>query len=280
MMNAKAQPRERGIPFNAEMVEAILAGEKTQTRRPLKPQPDTPDGGQWRFSIGASDKALLRRPWSYSVPDPDGETFDLPRTRETARLQCPYGNAGDRLWVRESWATGVALDPSSPSAIEAACSDAGWKQCWAPVRYAADGAELGREELKAFGGAWGRARAAFHMPRWASRITLEITEVIVQRVLSITEEGAVAEGCRPYIVPSHYQCLSKCGHTWSQNDEPSEANSPWPLHSFVKTEPRELMPARSGFLGLWVRINGEGSLRTNPWVWVITFKVAEKVRHG
>lgn len=143
--------RERPILFSGPMVRAILAGQKTQTRRIVKPQPlgDT----AWK-----NDDQ-----WIVSGHGEAGDTG----------LHCPYGQPGDRLWVRETWAYGIhAL---------AAKSDAD-----GPFVYAADQTTQGR--------LCDRWRPSIHMPRTASRIALEITGVRVERLRDISETDALAEG--------------------------------------------------------------------------------------
>lgn len=183
--------RERPILFSAPMVRAILAGQKTQTRRIVKPQPlgDT----AWK-----NDDQ-----WIVSGHGEAGDTG----------LHCPYGQPGDRLWVRETWAYGIhAL---------AAKSDAD-----GPFVYAADQTTQGR--------LCDRWRPSIHMPRAASRITLEITGVRVERLRDISEDDAYAEGV------THAE--------WGG------------------------MNAREGFRRLWESLNGTGSWEANPWVWVVEFQ--------
>src|SRR5690606_9887391 len=96
------------------------------------------------------------------------------------RLPCPYGEPGDHLWVRETWAVGRVFDRTRPSEIPTVERDI-------PVWWRADDAL--EESVNR-----GRWRTSLHMPRWASRITLEVTEVRVQRLQEITEEDAIAEG--------------------------------------------------------------------------------------
>jgi hypothetical protein len=156
--------KERPILFNAEMVRAILEGRKSQTRRAVKPQP------KMRYrSLGAC--RLAERLTDGLI---DGQrTFDsLPESIPThpehgGLIRCPYGVAGDRLWVRETWCYASAKDVKK----------ALYRADWPPHDY---------------GPKW---RPSIHMPRWASRITLEVVSVRVERVQDISEEDARAEGC-------------------------------------------------------------------------------------
>lgn len=138
--------RERSILFSAPMVRAILAGHKTQTRRPVA----FDVANACTHANGATSPAVLTR--------------------------CPYGQPGDRLWVREAWRTYKSLDECPPRSIE---SGAG-------LSYIAD-------EIESPPG-FGRYRHARFIPRWASRITLEVMSVRVERLYEMTATDAMAEG--------------------------------------------------------------------------------------
>lgn len=190
--------KERPILFSAPMVRALLDGTKTQTRRLVKTQPT-------HFNpVGVP---RLARPVGPS---------DV--------ITCPYGQPGDRLWVRETWAYGI-------HAMAANRDEVG------PFVYAADGTTQGR--------LCDRWRPSIHMPRTASRITLEITGVRVERLQDISNDDAYSEGTG----------------TWAA--ESAKDGNKWPS-----------MPR--AFQGLWESINGAESWATNPWVWVIQFKRLEQ----
>lgn len=198
---------ERPIAFSAPMVRALLAGTKTQTRRVAKPRrkPSLLEPGAW------SDDYVL-----------------APGNREWLMRDCPYGQPGDQLWVRETWATPPYFDLVRPSDLQVGTS----------IYYVADGKEsLGRhnelssEATRSLPEFWTR-RPSIHMPRWASRITLEITGVRVERLQEISASDALAEGV------TH-----------------STLNDP-----------------RVEYRWLWESIYGEGSWNLNPWVWVIEFR--------
>ncbi len=185
--------KERPILFSAPMVRAILAGTKTQTRRVVK-DPGLP------CATDAQQRDCIRR-----------------------AIGCPYGQPGDRLWVREAW--GV-YDQGFDTAEESAF-----------VVYRAD---TDRPDPK-------RWRPSIHMPRWASRITLEITDVRVQRLQDISEADADAEvfgGGFPHVVlPELFPDADAAGG----------------------------LSIPECFRVLWESINGAGSWETNPWVWALTF---------
>jgi hypothetical protein len=196
--------KERGILFSAPMVRKLLAGEKTQTRRVV------------------TNKTALE--WL----EPD--TFSPAFVADPGNFLCRYGYAGDRLWVRETWAP-----------VDAEMYAVGDSE---EVVYRADltAAQL-VDEAAARKLAPKLAKAhpwkpAIHMPRWASRITLEITDVRAQRLRDISDDDALAEGVAP---------LAVAGRALSYTH---------------------------GFRVLWDSINGarDGySWDANPWVWAISF---------
>ena len=192
---------DRPILFSAEMVRAILDGRKTQTRRMVKPQPP------------AETESVSRQLSSREAPELDGAWTCLagkPQKPITKPLFCPYGDTGDLLWVRETWA-------GHASGID----------------YAADFAAICLPQA----GPW---RPSIHMPRWASRITLRITDIRVERLQDISEDDALAEGVTPLDYAAHHVAAG-CG-------------------------------ARIAFEQLWNKINSPGAWETNPWVWVMSFE--------
>ena len=199
---------ERPILFKGEMVRAILDGSKTQTRRVIKRQRD--------MEFDRNDPTYGPY-WQCYATEADGED---------AKVRCPYGNPGDRLWVREAWAVQHEYDAAAPSEI-------GVSARW---HYAAT------EDL---GGL--RKRPSIFLPRRGSRILLEIAAVRVERLQSISEEDARAEGI------ADGGCLN-CGES-----EPCGCADPQP-------------DARDAFAWLWQSINGSGSWHANPWVWVVEFR--------
>lgn len=198
--------KDRPILFSGPMVRALLAGTKTQTRRVVKPQPD-------RVC------PVLHLP---RVLDKTGTMFDVQKS--------PYGQPGDRLWVRETWAVPHRYDGHGPSNIPV--HDV-------RVHYAAS------EERG--GLLW---RPSIHMPRWASRITLEINAVRVERLQDISEADAKAEGL--------YQDTAGRWTTYSASEQAREHLSPV-----------------EAYRDLWEQINGPGSWDANPWVWVVEFRRTE-----
>lgn len=218
--------RERGIIFNAEMVRAVLEGRKTQTRRIMKVQPESNQLGLLRITASTKSSDIGKYHWAES-----NATGNHVRSKLFA---CPYGAVGDRLWVRETF------EPLPDHEEPAGCSH---------VLYSADVPFPNRK--------W---TPSIHMPRWASRITLEITGVRVERLQDISESDAVAEGIEPL---------------------PLEPDMPQFYHEYfpigIKNGLRCNMSAASSFSGLWEAIYGKESWQANPWVWVIEFKRVEGV---
>lgn len=232
---------ERGMIFNGEMVRAILDGRKTQTRRPIKWK-------QTRFTeIGEREDGSN---WPWSEDAEHACDFWHP---------CPFGAVGDRIWVRETW--GVASH---------AFSDDGLMIDWVPDRpataihempfgngyysgyaiYAADGDftwgdDDGYEDSRS---CW---KPSIHMPRAASRILLEITDVRVERLNAINEHDAQAEG------------VAKLRGGFWKHYQPG-----WTQHQ---------LSARGSFVTLWKSIYSDESWNSNPWVWVIKFKRIEEL---
>lgn len=221
--------REHPIIFSGPMVRAILEGRKTQTRRVVKPQP----------SAGVRDSVFARS----GLEDGHGR-----------ELRCPYGQPGDRLWVRETWGyrCGIGVNPTTEAVIEYRADRARSKL---PVPNGQPGLPRQRPnmthpELLAW---WGRWRPSIHMPRWASRITLEITDVRVERVQDISEADARAEGV--LWVPGHGEI------------EPADLEEGYSNY----------LNCRGGFQVLWDSINAKKyPWSANPWVWALTFKRVEE----
>lgn len=185
--------------FNGPMVKAILSGQKTQTRRTMKVQPVL--NGSFYEVYGAGWSKGVK-----SVPVVNGHSLSN---------NCPFGAVGDRIWVRETFAKGLSTKSTlafrathKPEDLE----DGFWETIkWTP---------------------------SIHMPRWASRILLEITNVRVERLNDISEEDAQAQGVTP--------------------------------SAHAITPPEAVY--RVGFSELWRSIYGDENWEKNPWVWVIEFK--------
>ena len=217
---------DRPIIFSAPMVRAMLDGRKTQTRRVLKPQPT----GQPSANCHPAHKPRHPAPYldAYcgeprTPQNPRGQGRDWHWWQVDDRCgpvacRVPYA-PGDRLWVRE-----------------AVCWVSGWG--W---RYRADNDDLAEKRET---GEVSRWRPSIHMPRWASRLTLTVTDVRVQRLQDISEADAVAEGCDAVLALTIKR--------------PNGAHP---------GNPREC------YCDLWNSLHGPGAWDANPWVVALTFTV-------
>lgn len=203
------------------MVRAVLEGRKTQTRLILKPErgnklvnlrdaENRPDLYSGEFDDPAS--------WGYQFYD-DGAPADL---ASWANLLCPFGSPRQFLWVREAWAE------FGDSTIAYAATNT--------YRPFGSGPEL---PLKAPPPRW---RPSIHMPRWASRLLLEVTAVRVERLRRISDADCIAEGAH-----GGHNCIPGYGYSATPYEH---------------------------FHHLWESIHGAASWKANPWVWVIEFRVA------
>ncbi|WP_368216607.1 hypothetical protein [Aeromonas sp. R2-3] len=209
--------KERPVIFNGEMVRAILSGKKTQTRRTITAKT------LHLFDVAAK----VGECHHLNSGDPADE-----RSQPYYRQFCPFGQPGDRLWVREScWVYG-GWQPESEY-YRKRFYPIGKKVAYqATDEKPTNGLTLHRE--------W-RGTPSIHMPRWASRIQLEITSVRVERLNDINEQDALAEGV-------------------DDGTSPAAIAAGW----FEKP--------RRAFRRLWERIYGQESWDSNPWVWVVEFK--------
>lgn len=198
--------KERPILFSGPMVRAILAGTKTQTRRVVKPQPPTGHVMAWLTN------------WVGLAP---GFGVVKQMSRNGVRVECPHGQPGDRLWVRERFAFGT--QPEQVFYLAARLEGHSDTLTWKPSIY---------------------------MPRWASRLTLELTQVRVERLQDISEEDVKAEGMAHDFAFSE-GLISRLG-----------GQRPMLVGCFAE---------------LWDDLNAKRGLgwEINPWVWALTFKGVE-----
>lgn len=221
--------RERPIIFSGEMVRAILEGRKTQTRRVIKPQPEE----SWTDVYGPRDGELTIVPYQDGSPrstwqtcwDDEGKCWMLWTDGSGRRMyvpHCPYGAPGERLWVRETWAD------HDKSEVETNAT-----------RYRADLLPGGKVDDRF------KWRPSIHMPRLASRILLEITNVRVELVQAISHADALAEGMREDAEPNNYGAGGR---------------------------------ARDAFAKLWDYLNAKRGFGwdSNSWVRVIEFKKSQR----
>ena len=215
---------ERPILFSGPMVRALLAGQKTQTRRIVKPQPPVEAVSAGVISSGNPEANGL---WSWL------DSTDIEWASQIGGdFRCPYGLPGDSLWGRETWQLHERFTDVG-RVVYAATAGRSWTEAHQDIPIA----KVGDCRAKPFQQGF---RPSIHMPRWASRLTLDVTAVRVERLHDISEVDAEAEGVQePSLVPI-------LGAFWSSRD---------------------------GYAKLWEHINGKGSWAANPWVWVVTFEV-------
>ena len=207
---------ERPILMNGAMVRAVLDGRKTQTRRAVKLPPAPNHLGDWKAdTFGGADSRGREHP----------EQPCIWHTRTGESIACPFGAPTDRLWVRETWAQ---VPEQGDHALV----------------YRADG----QDDLF-------RWKPSIHMPRWASRLTLEITDVRVQRLQDISEADACAEGIEALTAPPDGNWGGP--NRFTLREGYVNYNAPTAIEVFG---------------GLWNRINGAGAWEANPWVWALSFR--------
>lgn len=217
--------RERPILFSGAMVRAILEGRKTMTRRVVKPVPSD----VWGHGVVTDTRSTKFGKFCVHMR---GEFCG------DVHVDCPYGAPGDRLWVRETfWHRETfhadylmdyrycATEPTPPGSVD-------------------------QNDYHTLEGYWRKMPSIF-MPRDASRITLEVTGVRVERLREINEQDAIAEGVQ------------------------------WPKHEDFEPVTLNFVtfgPARIAFKELWCNINGDASWDANPWVWVVEFRMVENTK--
>jgi hypothetical protein len=249
-MTTAAVVKERPILFSGPMVRALLAGTKTQTRRVVKRQP----------AAGATMAGCdTTGGW---CDNHDGYLGC------DAGWQCPYGQPGERLWVRETlaierWSREYGDAPPLPK-------DRPWKHTpddgsidgedvWRWPHYRATdpapdlSCERSRCRVCASGEPGPHWIPSIHMPRWASRILLELVEVRAERLQDISKADAIAEG------------LERIAKT-------SDTTGGWACPLLDTGIGMVVDDPRQAYRGLWNSINGAGSWEANPWVWCLTFE--------
>lgn len=230
---------ERPIIFSGEMARAILDGRKTQTRRVVKCNHES---DVLRYEL---------------VGDYDDRRLAM-RFADDSLVPCPYGKVSDRLWVRESflgWKSpilglGDVVYQGEPE----------YDKCLADVPHV----KKVQEKNPGIVGNWANI-PSIHMPRWASRITLEITNVRVERLQDISEEDAKAEGVEPTVFDEF-----DIAEIVTNEPESEEAE-------ILKRLGPGQITAKTNFAVLWNKINGKTHpWSSNPFVWVIDFKVIKR----
>lgn len=213
--------KERPILFSTDMIKAILDGKKTMTRRIVKPQPYQQG---WAGTIPLYQFGEYTHGHKLHGQFKQDEIFEV----------CPYGLPDDRLWVRETWAAMALYDKLPPINIPEGT----------PIWYKDSDVDM----PSGCGDDMGKWRPSIFIPRWASRITLEITEVRVERLQEIQPYDAEKEG---FALAGLKQCCSACD-----------------------TKDHSYYGGHIHFAEYWQKLNAKRgySWESNPWVWVVSFK--------
>jgi len=249
-----AEVKERPILFSTPAIRPIFEDRKVHTRRTVK--------------FPASCRGEV--PEHYLGPDAYGGHVFSGVNMWGGQIDCPYGKPGDRLWVKENYRFESKYDHLKPSKVPQG----------SPVWYEANiNNQLGQASHAIFmPNHWGRLRRSIFMPRWASRITLEVKAVKVERLQDISEEDAIKEGipkpCEPLKIWSARTWLDEA-HTrfgnvsWLGDYDGSDDPDKFDIRQNGLTEPDK---AVDSFKYLWDSINAKSHpWADNPFVWVVEF---------
>jgi len=255
--------KERPILFSAPMVNAILEGRKTQTRRVVKPK--------------KSAEGLLIDPnKSQSFASEHMESLELQGFVDAGTCWFPPHpyEPGDRLWVRETWLPGEDGDECGIRFK----ADNGFVTCMNTVRACDQWISVRRPEEQYPQNLPPKWRPSIHMPRWASRITLEVTNLQYERLQDISEEDCKAEGVQLPVNKETGSLLLALGSN-SPADYLGEHNCKL-LHDGGTDRTGQQIDMedwwRAHFASLWDTINKDKQpWESNPWVWVVEFKLYE-----
>lgn len=234
------KPKERPIFFDGPNVRALLVGSKSVTRQLMKPQPDQ----DTTVTVEHFDATVINR---QGEEEPGPEIFGAWWRDGEAGCKCPFGQPGDRLWVKEAWSsdfarhypyTDVWYRADDDRAYEINDLD-GVRGIWSP------------EHKVHVPFSW---RSGVLMDRRASRTLLEIISIRAEQLQSITEEQAIAEGVRVHRDGSG---------TFVGREGPGKLVTPWPT-------------AKEALANQWDSLHGHGSWESNPWVWCIEIRKVAK----
>lgn len=242
--------KQIGILFQPEMVRANVAGRKWMTRRLRALQPINSDPDRWHLWQPKVSEETGE--WAWSTNPLQGEKGEI------VHIKCPYGKAGDVMWQRETWQPIWATEKRPPNGFK---SPEGWNIGYPATDGVQEFIDMNTDSMS------DACRPSIHMPRWASRFVRPITRIRCERVQSITEADAQAEGAP---LNRWYRPVGKPeGDSYNLGAIGSTYNATWDRSCY-----------RNGFASLWDSIhaeNGHGWDR-NPWVWVIEYAKQETVK--
>jgi hypothetical protein len=245
--------------FLPQMIQAILAGRKTMTRRIVKPQPV--EVVQWDINLPPTLYKLAKPP------------KDMPQATVKVPIKCPYGNAGDRLWVKEDF----CCIPESDGGLGFDLLYADGEQKKPDMNLALEWERRNsHERFKANKSPWitFRKHPQFFMPRWVSRLNPPIINIRVERIQDISEADAIAEGVEPLFT---YEEIHQDGKYCSELDlDPMPfKNYLWQTKLDDGRQFSSCKTAKESLKSLWTLINGAETWDRNVWVWVIEFEKVE-----
>lgn len=238
--------KERPLIFTTQMVKAILDGRKTMTRRILDYTHPAVTGfvpnGEHGYWMGTARSVQIINQYITTFP------FDI---------KCPFGKVGDRLWVREAFVPDPSADSDHWNDEDSQHTFYSWDGCGSKIselpkalktnEHVCYKASVNHPELSLW-------HPNYRMPRWASRILLEITNIRVERLNQISKEDAIAEGCSSYGPFGEYM------------------GAP---HPTINDHYQAYSNPVNAFKSIWEHENGNTEWDKNPWVWVIEFKAIE-----
>jgi hypothetical protein len=243
-----AEPR--GITFNDWSMRGIIAGRKTMTRRPIKPQPAS-DQGQWIKRTSEDDRWWIMRSLEFG-----------PEEHYVCDVRCPHGGVGDRSYCREAHAiessklVGDYPPPYSDGRPLHWVDEPDWGRYWEQAHYRASDPtpDLAYEDSDDATCRW---RPAMFMPKWAARQWLRVTGLKVERVQDISYQDVLAEGVTEAEIMAHMPAIP---------------------HAGMDIEAFKLVAARLAFKDVWDSIYDAKSpyrWELNPWCWRVGFRVVE-----
>lgn len=247
--------KEIPMLFSTPMVQALLDGRKTMTRRLKGLELINMETDKWT-------------PIEVDSPFKPTDIFWFEGDGERIAVRCPYGQPGDLIYVRETWGVGSRPDPfvGSVDGFEYKADEMFIDEVESLPIYPCEAFDFGNYDKKGW-------RPSIHMPKIAARLWLQVTDIRVKRLQDISEEDAKAEGVKPAHCDSNEKCPS------SLCREKCSAIGEWWNYLEPNGEGFPAFSAKESFETLWQSIDGPESWAANPWVWCISFNVISTTGH-